>query len=120
MRWTPSGAALCSCSRTDRPADQGGYVHVRVGARRPFRHRVARWDAAGGGGLRLLRARVQVRPVVEEIVADLVQTGTTAHDIDLFDIGRPALRGASKRYETDHTTEPLHDQAQSGLSIGSG
>jgi sarcosine oxidase len=34
-------------------------------------------------------------PVVGEIVADLVQTGTTAHDIDLFDIGRPALRGAS-------------------------
>ena len=34
-------------------------------------------------------------PVVGEIVADLVQTGTTAHDIDLFDIARPALRGAS-------------------------
>jgi monomeric sarcosine oxidase len=34
-------------------------------------------------------------PVVGEIVADLAQTGTTAHDIDLFDINRPALRGAS-------------------------
>ena len=34
-------------------------------------------------------------PVVGEIVADLVQTGTTAHDIDLFDIERPALRRAS-------------------------
>ena len=32
-------------------------------------------------------------PVVGEIVADLVQTGTTAHDIKLFDIER--LRGAS-------------------------
>ena len=30
-------------------------------------------------------------PVVGEIVADLVQTGTTGHDIDLFDIGRPAF-----------------------------
>ena len=30
-------------------------------------------------------------PVVGEIVADLVQTGTTAHDIDLFDIERPAV-----------------------------
>ena len=34
-------------------------------------------------------------PVVGEIVADLVQTGTTAHDIGLFDIERPAVRGAS-------------------------
>jgi monomeric sarcosine oxidase len=33
-------------------------------------------------------------PVVGEIVADLVQTGTTAHDIDLFDVARPAFRGA--------------------------
>ena len=32
-------------------------------------------------------------PVVGEILADLVQTGTTAHDIDLFDVARPALRG---------------------------
>jgi sarcosine oxidase len=31
-------------------------------------------------------------PIVGEIVADLVQTGTTAHDIDLFDVERPALR----------------------------
>jgi sarcosine oxidase len=34
-------------------------------------------------------------PVVGEIVADLVQNGTTGHDIDLFDIGRSAFRGAS-------------------------
>ena len=34
-------------------------------------------------------------PVVGEILADLVQTGTTGHDIDLFDVARPALRGAS-------------------------
>jgi sarcosine oxidase len=34
-------------------------------------------------------------PVVGEIVADLVQAGTTEHDIDLFDIDRPAFRGAS-------------------------
>ena len=34
-------------------------------------------------------------PVVGEIVADLVQTGTTAHDISLFGIERPAVRGAS-------------------------
>jgi sarcosine oxidase len=33
-------------------------------------------------------------PVVGEIVADLVQTGTTAHDIALFDVGRPAFRDA--------------------------
>ncbi len=32
-------------------------------------------------------------PVVGEIVADLVQTGTTAHDIDQFDLQRPAFRG---------------------------
>jgi sarcosine oxidase len=30
-------------------------------------------------------------PVVGEIVADLVQTGTTDHDIELFDVTRPAL-----------------------------
>jgi sarcosine oxidase len=30
-------------------------------------------------------------PVVGEIVADLVQTGTTPHDIALFDVARPAL-----------------------------
>lgn len=34
-------------------------------------------------------------PVVGEILADLVQTGTTAHDIDLFDVARPALPGSS-------------------------
>jgi monomeric sarcosine oxidase len=34
-------------------------------------------------------------PVVGEIVADLVQDGTTEHDIDLFDIDRPASRNAS-------------------------
>ncbi len=34
-------------------------------------------------------------PVVGEIVADLVQTGSTAHDIGLFDIRRPAFRRAS-------------------------
>jgi sarcosine oxidase len=34
-------------------------------------------------------------PVVGEIVADLVQNGTTAHDIALFDVMRPAFRGAS-------------------------
>ena len=33
-------------------------------------------------------------PVVGEIVAHLVQTGTTAHDIDLFDLRRPAFHGA--------------------------
>ena len=33
-------------------------------------------------------------PVVGEIVADLVQTGNTAHDIALFDPARPALRGS--------------------------
>jgi sarcosine oxidase len=33
-------------------------------------------------------------PVVGEIVADLVQDGTTEHDIDLFDIDSPAFRGA--------------------------
>ena len=32
--------------------------------------------------------------VVGEIVAHLVQTGTTAHDIDLFDLRRPAFHGA--------------------------
>ncbi len=32
-------------------------------------------------------------PVVGEIVADLVQTGTTDHDIGLFDVDRPAFRG---------------------------
>ncbi len=31
-------------------------------------------------------------PVVGEIVADLVQTGTTAHDIALFDVRRPAFQ----------------------------
>ncbi|MGI3780782.1 MAG: FAD-dependent oxidoreductase, partial [Janthinobacterium lividum] len=31
-------------------------------------------------------------PVVGEIVADLVTTGTTAHDIALFDVARPGLR----------------------------
>ena len=30
-------------------------------------------------------------PVVGEIVADLVQTGTTPHDIGLFDVARSAL-----------------------------
>jgi sarcosine oxidase len=30
-------------------------------------------------------------PVVGEIVADLVQTGTTPHDIGLFDVARPAF-----------------------------
>jgi glycine/D-amino acid oxidase-like deaminating enzyme len=30
-------------------------------------------------------------PVVGEIVADLVQTGTTPHDIALFDVARPAF-----------------------------
>ena len=34
-------------------------------------------------------------PVVGEIVADLVQTGTTTHDIDLFDLQRPAFRHPS-------------------------
>ena len=34
-------------------------------------------------------------PVVGEIVADLVQTGNTTHDIALFDPARPALRGPS-------------------------
>ena len=34
-------------------------------------------------------------PVVGEIVADLVQTSTTAYDIDLFDIRRPAVHGVS-------------------------
>lgn len=34
-------------------------------------------------------------PVVGEIVADLVQTGTTAHDIALFDVARPAFAGTS-------------------------
>ncbi len=34
-------------------------------------------------------------PVVGEIVADLVQTGSTGHDIALFDINRPAIRDAS-------------------------
>jgi monomeric sarcosine oxidase len=33
-------------------------------------------------------------PVIGEIVADLVQTGTTGHDISLFDIDRSAFRGA--------------------------
>ena len=33
-------------------------------------------------------------PVVGEIVADLVQAGATAHDIDLFDPRRPAFGGA--------------------------
>src|SRR4029450_9461028 len=32
-------------------------------------------------------------PVVGEIVADLVQTGTTPHDIALFDVDRPAFAG---------------------------
>lgn len=32
-------------------------------------------------------------PVVGEIVADLVQTGTTPHDIALFDVARPAFAG---------------------------
>jgi len=32
-------------------------------------------------------------PVVGEIVADLVQTGTTPHDIALFDLARPAFAG---------------------------
>jgi sarcosine oxidase len=32
-------------------------------------------------------------PVVGEIVADLAQTGSTAHEIDLFDVARPAFRG---------------------------
>jgi sarcosine oxidase len=32
-------------------------------------------------------------PVVGEIVADLAQTGTTPHDIALFDVARPALAG---------------------------
>jgi sarcosine oxidase len=32
-------------------------------------------------------------PVVGEIVADLVQTGTTPHDIALFDVARPAWAG---------------------------
>ena len=36
-------------------------------------------------------------PVVGEIVADLAQTGTTAHDIDLFDIKRPAVRRSLTR-----------------------
>jgi sarcosine oxidase len=33
-------------------------------------------------------------PVVGEIVADLVQTGTTPHDIGLFDLARPAFARA--------------------------
>jgi sarcosine oxidase len=31
-------------------------------------------------------------PVIGEIVADLATAGTTAHDISLFDLGRPGLR----------------------------
>ena len=34
-------------------------------------------------------------PVVGEIVADLVQTGTTIHDIGLFDVDRPAFHAAT-------------------------
>ena len=47
----------------------------------------------GGAGLRLLRPRVQVVPVVGEIVADLLQTWTTLHDIALFDVAPPAFAG---------------------------
>ena len=32
-------------------------------------------------------------PVVGEIIADLVQTGTTPHDIALFDLARAAFAG---------------------------
>ena len=39
-------------------------------------------------------------PVVGEIVADLVQTGITAHDIDLFDVARPAFRDVELREGT--------------------
>jgi sarcosine oxidase len=35
-------------------------------------------------------------PVVGEIAADLVQNGTTAREIDLFDVARPAFRGGSR------------------------
>lgn len=34
-------------------------------------------------------------PVVGEIIADLVQTGTTPHDIALFDVARPAFAGTT-------------------------
>jgi len=34
---------------------------------------------------------------VGEIVADLVQTGTTPHDIALFNVARPALSTTEKQ-----------------------
>ena len=36
---------------------------------------------------------VQVVPVVGEILADLLQTWTTLHDIALFDVAPPAFAG---------------------------
>ena len=40
-------------------------------------------------------------PVVGEVVADLVQTGTTPHDIALFDVARPL-----RRHVYELTTHP--------------
>jgi hypothetical protein len=44
-------------------------------------------------------------PVVGEIVADLVQTGTTPHDIALFDVARPAFAG-TRGPSRPHVTSP--------------
>ena len=88
----PAGPA--TVPRLDGTAGQSGHLHVRLGAGQPLRDRQAERHpqvvlACGfsGHGFKFV-------PVVGQIIADLVQTGSTAYDLTMFDIYRPSFLGA--------------------------